>query len=84
MYFDKIIRIVDLLIIILFSPLFLLLFIIISILILIIEKDKVIFYQARHGKNNKKFNIIKFKTIYHKDDGTEKISKLGNLLRRSS
>ena len=84
MYFDKIIRIVDLLIIILFSPLFLLLFIIISILILIIENDKVFFYQVRQGKNNKKFNIIKFKTIYHKDDGSERISKLGNLLRRSS
>jgi lipopolysaccharide/colanic/teichoic acid biosynthesis glycosyltransferase len=75
-YFKRIIDIIlSFVIIVLISPLYLL----IIILIKIIDKGKIIYKQVRTGKNGKKFEIYKFKTMQNGE-----ITKLGRFLRNTS
>jgi Undecaprenyl-phosphate galactose phosphotransferase WbaP len=60
------------LLMLLLSPLF----IILSILIKIDSKGKVFFKQERMGKNNTRFNIIKFRTMF--EDAEERLNDLLN------
>ena len=53
--------------------------IIISISIIVIDRNNIFYKQERTGKNGKIFNIYKFKTIKNK-----KITKIGNILRKTS
>lgn len=69
-------------------------FLIVAILIKIDSEGPVFFIQKRYGKDNKIFNIIKFRTMYVKapsDIPTHRLSnsdlyitKLGKFLRRTS
>ena len=67
--------------------------IIVCILILIDDYGPVFFMQERVGKNEKKFQVIKFRTMYIDAEKSQKvgvevtgedprITKIGNLLRR--
>ena len=67
------------------------LYIIISILILIFIGKPVVFKQPRPGKNEKVFNIYKFRTMTNKTDkagnllpDSERQTKFGKLLRKTS
>ena len=53
--------------------------IIIIILIKLIDKDEIIFKQLRTGLNGKSFYIYKYKTMKN-----NKLTKLGNILRKTS
>jgi lipopolysaccharide/colanic/teichoic acid biosynthesis glycosyltransferase len=66
-------------------------FIIISVLILIFMGWPIIFKQPRPGKNEKIFNVYKFRTMSNKKDkkgkllpDEERLNKLGRILRKSS
>lgn len=66
-------------------------FIIISVLILIFMGWPIIFKQLRPGKNEKIFNVYKFRTMSNKKDkkgkllpDEERLNKLGRILRKSS
>ena len=85
--------ILDFFIIIIFFPLIILLLLFISILILIIDGLPIFFIQKRVGKDNKVFNLIKFRTmsthnttLNHVDVSKDKqrITKLGYFLRSTS
>lgn len=65
---------------------------IVSLLIKIESKGPVFFKQVRHGRDNREFEILKFRTmVVHKDDevkqaskGDIRITKLGSILRMTS
>lgn len=91
MYKKYIKRIFDfllsLVLIIVFSPLLL----IISLLVLIFLGRPIIFKQQRPGKNEKIFNIYKFRTMTNKKDkngnllpDSERLTKFGKFLRNTS
>tara|TARA_Y100001958_G_scaffold98184_1_gene67814 strand:- start:1666 stop:2271 length:606 start_codon:yes stop_codon:yes gene_type:complete len=72
---------------ILLSPIF----IVVIILLLIVNKGKPFFFQQRSSKNEKIFQIIKFKTMNDKKDSngnllsdSERITKIGNFIRKTS
>lgn len=72
---------------ILFSPVLLL----ISILLMINNKGNPFFFQDRPGKNEKRFRIIKFKSMTDEKDGSgkllpdnDRITKLGMFIRKTS
>ena len=67
------------------------LFIIIIILLFIVNKGKPFFVQQRPGRNEKIFEVIKFKTMNEKRDNdenllsdTERLTKIGKLIRKTS
>ena len=73
--------------IIVFSPLLLIL----SILVLIFMGWPIIFKQKRPGKNEKIFNMCKFRTMTNKKDqignllpNEQRLTKFGNFLRKTS
>lgn len=79
--------ILSLLAIIILSPLL----IIISILVLIFMGRPIFFKQPRPGKNEKIFNMYKFRTMTNKKDkdgnllpNEKRLTKFGNLLRKTS
>ncbi|WP_308991966.1 sugar transferase [Mariniflexile litorale] len=62
-----------------------------TILLYFLNDGKPFFYQRRPGKNEKIFNIIKFKTMNDKTDAhgkllpdTERLTKIGQLVRKTS
>lgn len=66
-------------------------FIIVLFLLLYYNNGKPFFFQARPGKNEKIFNIIKFKTMNDKTDQNgellsvdKRVTKIGLFLRKSS
>ncbi len=76
-----------LLLLILASPVLL----VVTVLLAFANKGKPFFYQARPGKNERIFNIVKFKSMNDKKgpDGAllpdgERITKVGNFVRKSS
>lgn len=84
-------RILDILLsifaLVVFSPLY----IIISLLVLIFMGRPIIFKQARPGKNEKIFNMYKFRTMTNKKDKNgnllpdkDRLTKFGIFLRKSS
>lgn len=71
----------------LLSPIFL----IILVILLIVNNGKPFFFQARPGKNEKIFKIVKFKTMndYKDEKGNllpfeKRVTKIGSFLRKSS
>ena len=72
---------------IILSPLFLAIIILLSI----VNKGKPFFLQTRPGKNEKLFNVIKFKTMTDEREGDEellpdagRITKIGKFFRKTS
>lgn len=66
-------------------------FIIVSVLLLFANKGKIFFVQTRPGKNEKFFNLIKFKTMNNKKDQNGnllpddvRITKIGKMIRKFS
>ncbi len=66
-------------------------FIVVFLLLLYFNNGKPFFFQARPGKNEKIFKIIKFKTMNDKTDENgellsvdKRITKVGSFLRKSS
>ena len=66
-------------------------FIIISIILFFSNNGKLFFIQQRPGKNEKLFNIIKFKTMNDKKDeygnllpDVKRITKIGEFIRKTS
>ena len=85
--------ILDFLIIIIFFPFIFLILFFVSMLILFIDGAPIFFFQKRVGKDNKIFNIIKFRTMKIQDDNfdyvdvsqdKERITRLGYFLRSTS
>lgn len=83
-FFDVIIVVIGLLI---FSPIFL----IVYILLMYSNKGKPFFFQARPGKNEKIFYVIKFKTMNDDKDmegnllpDSERLTAVGKFLRKTS
>jgi len=77
----------SLLLLLIFCPLFIL----VSFLLFFTNKGKVFFVQARPGKNEKIFNIIKFKTMNDKRDKNgnllpdfKRLTYVGKLVRKTS
>ena len=73
--------------VILFIPVLL----IIATVLFFANKGKPFFFQKRPGKNEKIFNIIKFKTMNDKKDkngnflpDSERLTKIGSILRKTS
>ncbi len=71
----------------LLSPIFLFFF----ILLLFVNKGKPLFLQERPGKNERLFNVIKFKTMTDEKDAEgkllpdkERITKVGRFVRKNS
>lgn len=67
------------------------LFVFICILLLFLNKGKIFYLQARPGKNNKIFKIIKFKTMNDKRDkegnflpDSLRLTKIGKFVRQTS
>lgn len=65
--------------------------IIVTILLFIVNNGKPFFYQSRPGKDEKLFNIIKFKTMTDKTDSkgrllpdTYRLTKIGKIVRKTS
>ena len=65
--------------------------IIVTILLFIVNNGKPFFLQKRPGKNEKIFNIIKFKTMTDKTDSegnllsdSERLTKIGLIVRKAS
>jgi len=87
-YFKNIIDFtVALIILLIVSPLF----IIITLLLFISNNGKPFFVQKRPGKNEKFFNIIKFKTMNDRKDNNgqllsdeERLTHIGNIVRKTS
>lgn len=83
-FFDIILSLIA---IIILSPVYL----IISILVLIFMGWPILFKQPRPGKNEKIFNMYKFRTMTNKKDkdgnllsNEKRLTKFGNLLRKTS
>lgn len=87
-YFKRFLDIIfSLITVIILSPVY----IIISLLVFIFMGWPIIFKQPRPGKNEKIFNIYKFRTMTNKKDtkgqllpDEQRLSKFGKLLRKSS
>ncbi|MDR3219543.1 MAG: sugar transferase [Dysgonamonadaceae bacterium] len=69
------------------SPVFLLIMLLLSVA----NKGKPFFFQLRPGKNEKRFKVIKFKTMNDRKDtegnllpDTERITPVGNFIRKTS
>jgi lipopolysaccharide/colanic/teichoic acid biosynthesis glycosyltransferase len=69
------------------SPIFLL----VTLFLLISNKGKAFFFQARPGKNEKIFKVIKFKTMNDKKDkdgnllpDSERLTEVGSFVRKTS
>lgn len=67
------------------------LFILISLFLTIANNGQAFFFQTRPGKNEKLFNIIKFKTMNDKKDekgnllpDAERLTKIGQFVRKTS
>ena len=56
-------RLTEILIIIIFFPIFLILIISLSFILLIFQGSPILYQQIRVGKDKKKFNIYKFRTM---------------------
>lgn len=83
-FFDIILSLIA---IIILSPIYL----IISVLVLIFMGWPILFKQPRPGKNEKIFNMYKFRTMTNKKDkdgnllpNEKRLTKFGNLLRKTS
>ncbi|MCP4052712.1 MAG: sugar transferase [Mesoflavibacter sp.] len=79
--------IASLIAIIVFSPIFML----VTLLLLLNNNGSVFFFQKRPGKNEKIFNIIKFKSMTDKKDengkllpNEKRLTKVGKFIRKSS
>lgn len=66
-------------------------FIIVSITLLLVNKGTPFFIQERPGKNQKEFNILKFKTMNDKKDSSgnllpdeKRLTLIGRILRKTS
>lgn len=80
-------RLTEILIIIIFFPIFLMLMILLSVILLIFQGRPILYQQIRVGKNNKKFIIYKFRTMKvnknrEMDFSGKKITKIGEYLRK--
>ena len=83
-FFDIVLSLIA---IIILSPVYL----IISVLVLIFMGWPILFKQSRPGKNEKIFNMYKFRTMTNKKDkdgnllsNEKRLTKFGNLLRKTS
>ena len=69
-------------------PLIALIFLTISVLILLLDGSPIIFSQSRGGHKGSVFTIYKFRTMKiqkdNESDDTNRITKLGKLLRKTS
>jgi O-antigen biosynthesis protein WbqP len=84
----------DLIIAILFLPIFLVIIVLISLIILLVDGGPIFFFQKRFNRHGKYFNIIKFRTL--KNDAqhniptneykqiNQVITKTGKFLRKTS
>ncbi|ALJ04740.1 hypothetical protein APS56_06195 [Pseudalgibacter alginicilyticus] len=84
-------RLIDLLLAVFGFVILLPITLIIYITLFFINKGKPIFFQSRPGKNEKIFNIMKFKTMTDGTDNTgkllsdeDRLTKFGSFLRKSS
>lgn len=80
-------RLTEILIIIILLPIFLILIISLSFMLLIFQGRPILYQQIRVGKNKKKFNIYKFRTMKMNKDkemdfSGKKITKIGEYLRK--
>ena len=79
--------VISFILLVLFSPVIVL----VILLFLFANKGKVFFIQKRHGKDEKIFKLIKFKTMNDKKDiegnllpDEQRLTMIGNIIRRSS
>ena len=87
-YFKRILDIIlSFSLLILISPIIL----VVGILLMLQNKGTAFFFQDRPGKNEKKFTIIKFKSMTDEKDESgnllpdnQRLTKLGDLIRRAS
>lgn len=82
-------RVLDLLLSLILIILLMPLFIVVSILIKKDSNGPIIFAQKRSGKNNKVFNLYKFRTMTYNNNVydltvEDKVTKIGKFLRKSS
>lgn len=83
-------RIFDLVVVIFLLPFFTVLAVIVSVMILITMGRPILFIQARIGRNEKTFNIYKFRTMKnfnaskHNVPSSQRITRLGGFLRKTS
>jgi lipopolysaccharide/colanic/teichoic acid biosynthesis glycosyltransferase len=86
MYFKACQLLIDFVLLILFLPFYIVVLLITSIIVLIFDGRPIFFVQERVGLNLKSFKIYKFRTMSLNVNLTEseRISKVGNFLRRSS
>ena len=79
MYKKYIKRVLDIMISLIVIILLIPVFILVSLLIKIIDRNKVLFTQARTGLNGREFRILKLRTMKN-----GKVTKLGHILRTTS
>ena len=91
MYKNYLKRILDFIAALLALLLFLPIFVLVTIGLFIANDGKPFFFQIRPGKNEKLFQIIKFKTMNDKKDSNgellsdaERLTKLGRFVRKTS
>ena len=82
-------RILDIIILFIFSPIFILIFLFVSLLIFIFDGRPILFKQKRCGYFCEEFDIYKFRTMkadYNgkKNSDQKRITKVGKILRLSS
>ena len=82
-------RLLDIFIVLIFSPLIIFIFFFISLIIYIFDGKPIIFKQKRCGYNCKVFNIYKFRTMkakykMKKNFDQKRITKIGKILRLTS
>ena len=89
MYANIFKKVIDFSFALLLTIIFLPLFIIISILIKLDSEGKVLFVQQRSGKDEKPFNMYKFRTMHRNNDVRDfkkenEVTKIGEFLRKTS
>ena len=89
MYANIFKKVIDFSFALLLTIIFLPLFIIISILIKLDSEGKVLFIQKRSGKDEKPFNMYKFRTMHRNNDVRDfkkenEVTKIGEFLRKTS
>lgn len=78
-------RFVELLLVVLLSPLWIPLFLVITVLLFVFQGPVVFFTDCRAGLGSRPFRLLKFRTMNPGDGADcERITRIGRFLRRSS
>lgn len=78
-------RLLELTIVLFFSPLWLLILAILSVIVFLADGRPVFFRQVRSGLGGKSFTILKFRTMKNSGGGdAQRLTKFGRILRKTS